>query len=105
MTASPVFSRVARMAAGPTIYTSGLYGASRGNGGAETREIFEHLRELLGKTGSDFKHLVKATYYVSSDEAGAKLNDAMGAGRLASTRTTAVAVSAPSLLATRNVTV
>ncbi len=75
MTASPVFSRVARMAAGPTIYLSGLYGASSGNGEAETLEIFGEMEKLLEKTGSDFRHLVKATYYVATDEASAKLNE------------------------------
>ncbi|MGE5192141.1 MAG: RidA family protein [Deltaproteobacteria bacterium] len=75
MTASPVFSRVARMSAGPTIYLSGLYGASSRNGEAETLEIFTEMEKLLEKTGSDFRHLVKATYYVASDEASAKLNE------------------------------
>jgi len=73
MPASPVFSRVARLAAGPTIYISGLYGESQGNGDAEIREIFGHLGELLDMTGSDFRHLAKATYYVSTNEASSKL--------------------------------
>jgi len=72
---SPVFSRVARIAAGPSIYISGLYGTSSRNGAAETGEIFAQLGKLLEKTGSDFRHLVKATYYVSTDEASAKLNE------------------------------
>jgi enamine deaminase RidA (YjgF/YER057c/UK114 family) len=73
MQASPVFSRVARLAAGPTIYISGMYGDSRDNGEAEIREIFAHLGKLLEKTGSDFRHLAKATYYVSTNEASTKL--------------------------------
>jgi enamine deaminase RidA (YjgF/YER057c/UK114 family) len=73
MQASAVFSRVARLAAGPTIYTSGLYGDSRANSEAEIREIFGHLGKLLDKTGSDFRHLAKATYYVSTNEASTKL--------------------------------
>ncbi len=75
MTASPIFSRVARMAAGPTIYISGLYGTSRRNGAAETVEIFDQLGALLGKTGSDLRHLVKATYYVSTDETSKKFGE------------------------------
>ncbi len=75
MTASPVFSRVARMAAGPSIYFSGLYGDSDNDGDAETLEIFEKLGALLDKTGSDKRHLVKATYYVSTDEASRKLGE------------------------------
>lgn len=75
MTASPVFSRVARKAAGPSIYLSGIYGTSSEDGAAEAREIFRQLGSLLDQSGSDFRHLVKATYYVSSDQAGAKLNE------------------------------
>jgi enamine deaminase RidA (YjgF/YER057c/UK114 family) len=75
MTASPVFCRVTRVPAGPTIFISGLYGKSQGDGQQETLEVFEQLGSLLDKTGSDFRHLVKATYYVSTDEAGRKLNE------------------------------
>lgn len=75
MTSSPVFSRVARMAAGPTIYYSGLYGETDRNGEAETFEIFEQLGKLMGETGSDIRHLVKATYYVSTAEASTRLNE------------------------------
>lgn len=75
MTASPVFSRVARVAAGPTIYISGLYGKSRNSPEQETLEIFDQLGSLLRKTGSDFRHLAKATYYVSTDQASGKLNE------------------------------
>jgi enamine deaminase RidA (YjgF/YER057c/UK114 family) len=75
MTASPVFSRVARMAAGPTIYFSSLYGDSEQDGDAETLEIFEKLGALMDQTGTNIRHLVKATYYVSTDEAGRKLNE------------------------------
>lgn len=73
MTSSPVFSRVARVAAGPTIYISGLYGDSHDKSEAEIREIFGRLGTLLEKTGSDFRHLAKATYYVSTNEASTKL--------------------------------
>jgi enamine deaminase RidA (YjgF/YER057c/UK114 family) len=75
MTTSPVFSRVARVAPGPMIYTSGLYGQARNDASTQTREVFEKLGTLLEQTGSDFRHLVKATYYVSSDDASRKLNE------------------------------
>jgi enamine deaminase RidA (YjgF/YER057c/UK114 family) len=73
MTSAPVYSRVARVAAGPMIYISGLCGNSQMNSEAETREIFGRLGKLLDKTGSDFRHLAKATYYVSTSEASTKL--------------------------------
>ena len=31
--------------------------------------VFEQLQEILAKTGSDMRHLVKATYYVCDDDA------------------------------------
>jgi enamine deaminase RidA (YjgF/YER057c/UK114 family) len=61
--ASPVFSRVARVDRGRLIYVSGLYGS--GDAQAQVRGIFGSLQGILGKTGGDFRHLVKATYYVS----------------------------------------
>jgi enamine deaminase RidA (YjgF/YER057c/UK114 family) len=75
MTASAVFSRVARMAPGPTIYFSSLYGKTSRDGDAEIREIFEQLGTLLDRTDSDVRHLVKATYYVTTDETSTKLNE------------------------------
>ncbi|MBI3866487.1 MAG: RidA family protein [Planctomycetia bacterium] len=75
MSSSPVFSRVARMSAGPSIYISGLYGKTANNGATEVREIFGELKDVLGKTGSDLRHLVKATYYVSTNEASTKLGE------------------------------
>lgn len=74
MSASPVFCRVTRVNAPETIYISGLFGRSPGNGERETQEIFDSLGAILKKTGSDFRHLAKATYYVSTDDASAKLN-------------------------------
>jgi enamine deaminase RidA (YjgF/YER057c/UK114 family) len=73
--ASKVFSRVARVNHGKLIYSAGLYGTKSQNAGAEVREIFHSLGGILQKTGSDFEHLVKATYYVSTDEVSSKLND------------------------------
>jgi enamine deaminase RidA (YjgF/YER057c/UK114 family) len=73
--ASPIFSRVARVNHGKLIFFSGLYGTTPDNGEAQVREIFDSLGGLLKQTDSDFKHLVKATYYVSTDSASAKLNE------------------------------
>jgi enamine deaminase RidA (YjgF/YER057c/UK114 family) len=69
-TSTTVFSRVAKVNRGKLIYISGLY-----SGNEEVRDIFESLGKILEGTGSDFGHLVKATYYVSDDLAGNKLND------------------------------
>lgn len=72
--ASPIFCRVTRVDAPRTIYTSGLVGSAGGSGEAQVRDIFAALGRLTQRTGSDLKHLAKATYYVSNNEASAKLN-------------------------------
>jgi enamine deaminase RidA (YjgF/YER057c/UK114 family) len=75
MTASPIFSRVARVNHEKTVYVSGLYGPEGKGGEAQVLAVFDELGGLLKKAGSDFKHLAKATYYVSTDDASAKLNE------------------------------
>lgn len=75
MTASPVFSRVARVHGGRTVYVSGLYARSRTDAEGQIREIFGLLGQLLEKAGTDFDHLAKATYYVSADDVSRKLNE------------------------------
>ena len=77
MTASPVYCRVARMNRGPLIFTGGITAAASAleSPEAELKDTFAQLRELLDKTGSDFRHLVKATYYVSDAEANKRHNE------------------------------
>ena len=75
MTASPVFSRVAQVHSSRTIYFSGLVAANQTDAEGQIRDIFGSLRRLLKKTGSDFRHLAKATYYVSDADASRKLNE------------------------------
>ena len=74
-TSTKVFSRVAKVNRGKLIFISGSYGMNAHDGEGEVREIFQSLAKILQVTGSDFEHLVKATYYVSDDLAGSKLND------------------------------
>lgn len=75
MQASPVYSRVARINRGPTIYFSSLFAAKAGDGKYEVNDIFTQMGTLLDRTGSDLKHLAKATYYCSSDDASKSLNE------------------------------
>lgn len=72
--ASPVFSRVSRIHGDKRIYVTGLYAAEAGDGAEQTRQIFDRLDDLLGASGSDMRHLAKATYYVSDDDASKALN-------------------------------
>jgi enamine deaminase RidA (YjgF/YER057c/UK114 family) len=74
MKPSPVFSRVALVNAPKLIFISGLYAADAGDGAAQVTSIFDQLGKLLPRAGSDFRHLAKATYYVSNEDASTQLN-------------------------------
>lgn len=74
MKSSPVFARVTRVDAPRTIYTSGLLGPAGASGETQVRALFAQLKTIAERTGSDFKHLAKATYYVSDDDASKQLN-------------------------------
>lgn len=67
------FSRVARVFYGQPIFVSGLVGASA-DPAVQVREIFTRLQRLLDEAGSDLRHLVKATYYVSDPASDQEIN-------------------------------
>ena len=73
MTPSTIYSKVATVERGKRVYFSSLYGG-KGSGGEQIKSIYETLGEWAGKAGSDLKHLVKATYYVTDADAGTQLN-------------------------------
>lgn len=75
MTASPVYARVTRLQAEKVIYLAGLTAKDTGNGEAQVKDVFAQMDEVLKKTQSDWKHLVKATYYVSDNDVSQKLNE------------------------------
>ncbi|MGV3502765.1 MAG: RidA family protein [Adhaeribacter sp.] len=75
MTPSPVYSKVSRINYGRKVYVSGLYGQGQQNAQAELEALFASLARILEQAGSDFRHLAKATYYVSNDQTSAKLNE------------------------------
>lgn len=75
MTASPVFSRVARIHGGPTIFIGGLFADQAAGGAAQVEEIFAALGDALAQTGGDWLQLAKATYYVSDEDASRALNE------------------------------
>ena len=82
MTTPTIYCRVCRINHPGTIYVSGLYSAhdrtkhpdTAANGDLEVESVFAQLKDVLAKADSDFEHLAKATYYVSSDAASASLN-------------------------------
>jgi iduronate 2-sulfatase len=65
--ASPLYSRIARIHRGGTIFISDQLGSAAG-ADEQATEAFANLGKVLAQTGSDWKHLVKATYYVTDDE-------------------------------------
>lgn len=71
---SPVFSRIAVAEGAGLVFVSGLSGMAGMNGEQQVRAIFERLQKVLAASGSDFKHMAKATYYVSQDDPGNALN-------------------------------
>lgn len=74
-TDSKVYRRVARVNHGKLIYTSGIYGRKSADRAGQVREIFATLGDTTKQAGSDFEHLVKATYYVTDDAASTALNE------------------------------
>lgn len=52
------------------IYIAGLYAGKPSWGEQQANLLFGHLDEVPTKTGSDMRHLVKATYYTSDDAPG-----------------------------------
>jgi len=74
-TDSKVYRRVARVNRGKLIYISGLHGMKATDGAGQVREIFDALGGIAKQTGSDFEHLVKATYYVTDTDASRQLNE------------------------------
>jgi enamine deaminase RidA (YjgF/YER057c/UK114 family) len=75
MQSSPVFSRVARTYGTSLIFVSGLYGTSARSGAEEVSQIFTALEQLLKPAGGNLRNLAKATYFVATEEASAKLNE------------------------------
>ena len=57
------------MQADRQIYIAGLYANQPSRGQTQADSLFGQLDEVLKMTGSDMRHLVKATYYVSDDDA------------------------------------
>lgn len=75
MVHSPVYSKVARINYGSKVYVSGLYGQVLGSVNSELIDLFNFIDTTMNKSGSDLRHLVKATYYVSNDVHSATLNE------------------------------
>jgi enamine deaminase RidA (YjgF/YER057c/UK114 family) len=70
MTTSPVFARLVTDAAGsPMNFISGLDGGQGGTAREQWKRVFDQLGTVLWDSGSSFRHMVKATYYLHDDKA------------------------------------
>lgn len=67
MTQATTYSRVVDIQKGGLFFTSGFYGEGE-EGKAQASGIFEKLNTVLEKTGSNYDHLVKGTYYPSTED-------------------------------------
>jgi enamine deaminase RidA (YjgF/YER057c/UK114 family) len=67
------FSRVTVVHGGRPVFVGGLFGGSD-DPVAQVDEVFDRLARVLEQAGSDMRHLVKATYYVSDTDADARIN-------------------------------
>ncbi|MSU66858.1 MAG: RidA family protein [Opitutus sp.] len=70
MPTSPYFCRIATVAAGsPLIFISGIDGGDSGSGRDQWKRAFDQLGNVLFEVDSSFRHLVKATYFLTDPAA------------------------------------
>lgn len=74
MSASPVFSRVARIHGDSRVYVSGLAGTDTDNPDTEVHTAYQNLIQQLRPARSNLRHLAKATYYVANPDVSTQLN-------------------------------
>ncbi len=79
LTKSPRFCNIAQVAAGaPLIFIGSLDGGDSTDARAQMKTIFERLGSVLFESGSSYRQLVKATYYLGDPKARAVLGDIRG---------------------------
>lgn len=75
MVHSSVYSKVSRLNYGKKVYLSGIYGVNSGSADSEVNSIFTLMGDVLKTSGSSFNNLLKATYYISTDQYSKSLAD------------------------------
>ncbi len=79
LTPSPRYSKVCHVAAGtPLIFVAGVDAGETGTAREQMKTIFERLGSLLFETGSSYRNLVKATYYLAAADSRTVLGDIRG---------------------------
>ena len=66
---SNTFSKAVLLRGDTQIYISGLYARVPSRGEPQAVYLFDQMQDVLKKSGGDMRHLVKASYYVSDDDA------------------------------------
>lgn len=75
VTPSPVYCRYAVVNSAKRIYTKGFTASSALDAAGQVHDIFAQLKAAIEPLGGDFRHLVKATYYVTVEETSTALNE------------------------------
>jgi enamine deaminase RidA (YjgF/YER057c/UK114 family) len=68
MSQATTYSRLVDIKEGGLFFTSGLYAEAGKDEEEKARNLFATLSRILQKAGSDYDHLVKATYYPSHEK-------------------------------------
>ena len=75
MTTPTVYSRVTRVHSDRLIYIGSLYPSTKDDAKTGVTNVFDQLGKVLERTGSDYRHLVKATYFVANDDSSKQLTE------------------------------
>ena len=71
---SPAFTRVVLVQTDRLVFLPGLVAREAGPADAQAANIFKQLGDLLGAQGSDWRHLAKATYFVTDKDASSAID-------------------------------
>lgn len=72
---SPVYCRYAIVNSPVRIYTRGFTARETLDAAGQVHDIFAQLKAVLEPLGGDFRHMIKATYYVTEDDTSTALNE------------------------------
>ena len=75
VTPSPVYCRYTVVNSPTRIYTKGFTANAALDAAGQVHNIFGQLHAALEAAGSDFRHMVKATYYVTAEDTSTALNE------------------------------
>jgi enamine deaminase RidA (YjgF/YER057c/UK114 family) len=71
---SPVYSKVAVVKGNDMVYIGEMSGEAKVAADVEVKTLYARMQQAVEAAGSDFRHLVKATYYFSDEEVSKELN-------------------------------